>query len=154
IHKTYTTTIFLIAPSSGDHPLEMGSETFDNYLSSSSSQPLRKRAQPLSASNNNHCYGSEADCQTGTNGCHQHGACVLSSAANCYHCKCSKINTTQYSGPTCDKIDLSIQFHLFFWLGLGLVLAVITAVGLILQMGSQSEGGLPVGPTRAQLKRD
>ncbi|KAF9346863.1 hypothetical protein BGX34_003558 [Mortierella sp. NVP85] len=149
IHKTYTVSLFVISPS---HNREMGSESFEAssnpFLTSS---PLRKRALPASGST---CFATEADCQANTNGCNEHGTCVLSQAANCYHCKCSKINTTQYGGPKCDKIDVSVQFHLFFWLGLGLLLLVATAVGLIIQMGSQSQGGIAVGPTRAQLKRD
>ncbi|KAG0200806.1 hypothetical protein BGX28_006219 [Mortierella sp. GBA30] len=148
IHKTYTTTIFLVAPNT-----LQGSQLFSE--SSSSANPLlaaglKKRALPLTGN----CFATEADCVTNTNGCSQHGTCILSTAANCYHCKCSKVGNTQYGGNVCDKIDISIQFHLFFWLGLGLVLTVALAVGLILQMGNQSQGGVPVGPTRAQLKRD
>ncbi|KAF8928248.1 hypothetical protein BGZ58_009791 [Dissophora ornata] len=144
IHETYTTTIFLVAPTSK----RVGSELFETR--SSSSSMLKKRALPLTGN----CFAAEADCQTNTNGCSGRGVCVLSTAANCYHCKCSKINNTQYGGNVCDKVDVSIQFHLFFWLGLGLVLMVALAVGLILQMGNQSQGGVPVGPTRAELKRD
>ncbi|KAG0262973.1 hypothetical protein BG011_009471 [Mortierella polycephala] len=143
IHKTFTTTIFLVAPSTRQE-----SELFSS--SSSFRQPLMKRALPASGQ----CFETAADCETNTNECSQHGACVFSTAANCYHCKCSKINNTQYGGNVCNKVDISIQFHLFFWLGLVLVMTVALAVGLILQMGNQSEGGVPVGPTRAQLKRD
>lgn len=109
-----------------------------------------KRGLPATAN----CFETEADCQTNTGGCSQHGTCVFSEAAHCYHCKCSRIDNTQYGGKHCEKVDLSVQFHLFFWLVLGLFLAVALAVGLILQMGNQSQGGVPVGPTRAQLKRD
>ncbi|KAG0364189.1 hypothetical protein BC939DRAFT_441571 [Gamsiella multidivaricata] len=148
IHKTYTTTFILVAPTTN----HLGSELHEDFSSTSpfSHNPLRKRALPSTGN----CFATEADCQANTNGCNQHGACVLSTAANCYHCKCEKIDNTQYGGNTCDKIDISIQFHLFFWLGLGLILAVVLAVGLILQMGNQSQGGVPVGPTRAELKRD
>ncbi|KAG0277496.1 hypothetical protein BGZ95_005864 [Linnemannia exigua] len=142
IHKTYTTTIFLVA-----HSTRQGSELFSKRADA---HDIFKRGLPATG----HCFATEADCQTSTNGCSQQGACVLSAAANCYHCKCSKINNTQYGGKHCEKIDVSVQFHLFFWLGLGLFLAVAVAVGLILQMGNQSQGGVPVGPTRAQLKRD
>ncbi|KAF9350787.1 hypothetical protein BGX26_011117 [Mortierella sp. AD094] len=148
IHKTYTTTIFLVEPSSRN----IGSELFEAASSSPKIHPMKKRALPLSSSAS--CFATEADCQTNTNGCSTHGACVFSIAADCYHCKCSKINNTQYGGNTCDKIDISVQFHLFFWLGLGLLFTVAAAVGLILQMGNDSQGGVPVGPTRAQLKRD
>ncbi|KAG0001068.1 hypothetical protein BGZ80_000093 [Entomortierella chlamydospora] len=147
IHKTYTATIFLVEPNSHN----IGSESFEASSSSPKIHPMKKRALPLSSTS---CFATEADCQTNTNGCNTHGACVFSIASNCYHCKCDKINNTQYGGNTCDKIDISVQFHLFFWLGLGLVLTVALAVGLILQMGNDSQGGVPVGPTRAQLKRD
>ncbi|KAG0313481.1 hypothetical protein BGZ97_010138 [Linnemannia gamsii] len=142
IHKTYTATIFLVAPNT-----RQGSEMFSKRAAPGD---IFKRGLPATG----HCFETEADCQTNTGGCSQQGACVFSEAAHCYHCKCAKINNTQYSGKHCDKVDLSVQFHLFFWLGLGLFLAVALAVGLILQMGNQSQGGVPVGPTRAQLKRD
>ncbi|KAF9094242.1 hypothetical protein BGX23_002340 [Mortierella sp. AD031] len=148
IHKTYTTTIFLVAPNT-----RQGSELFSsNEKRAAAGTPadIFKRGLPLSG----HCYETEADCQTNTNGCSQQGTCVLSQAANCFHCKCARINNTQFGGKICDKVDVSVQFHLFFWLGLGLILMVVLAVGLILQMGNQSQGGVPVGPTRAQLKRD
>ncbi|KAG0314061.1 hypothetical protein BGZ99_008392 [Dissophora globulifera] len=148
IHKTYTTTIFLVAPTDAD----IGSGSFETF--SSSTSPLKKRQLPLAPAASASCFLSELDCQTNTNGCSQQGVCVLSPAANCYHCQCSKINNTQFGGRTCSKIDVSIEFHLFFWLALGLILTVALAVGLILQMGNQSQGGVPVGPTRAQLKRD
>ncbi|KAG0057036.1 hypothetical protein BGZ83_002274 [Gryganskiella cystojenkinii] len=152
IHKAYTATIVLIEPNT-----HQGSELFStaNDKDSNKAQSRArnwKRALPPSASTT--CFDTEVDCQTSTNGCTQRGHCILSVAANCYHCQCSKINNTQYGGKTCEKIDVSIQFHLFFWLILGLVLAVVLAVGLIIQMGNQSQGGVPVGPTRAQLKRD
>ncbi|KAF9912096.1 hypothetical protein EC991_001042 [Linnemannia zychae] len=142
IHKTYTTTIFLVAPNA-----RQGSELFQKRADA---HDIFKRGLPATG----HCFATEAECQTNTNGCSQQGACVLSTAANCYHCKCAKIKNTQYGGKHCEKIDVSIEFHLFFWLVLGLFLAVAVAVGLILQMGNQSQGGVPVGPTRAQLKRD
>ncbi|KAF9576159.1 hypothetical protein EC968_010282 [Mortierella alpina] len=147
IHKSYTTTIFLVAPN-----VRQGSELFSEK---SSSNPLlaaghQKRDLPLTGS----CFATEEECQTNTKGCSQHGVCVLSTAANCFHCKCSRVNNTQYGGKICEKIDVSVQFHLFFWLVLGLVLTVGLAIGLLLQMGNESQGGVPVGPTRAQLKRD
>ncbi|KAF9957764.1 hypothetical protein BGZ72_001430 [Mortierella alpina] len=147
IHKTYTTTIFLVAPN-----VRQGSELFSEK---SSTNPFlaaghQKRALPLTGS----CFATEEECQINTNGCSQHGVCVLSKAANCFQCKCSRVNNTQYGGKVCEKIDVSIQFHLFFWLVLGLVLTVGLAIGLLLQMGNESQGGVPVGPTRAQLKRD
>ncbi|KAI1317417.1 hypothetical protein EDD11_008481 [Mortierella claussenii] len=143
IHKTYTTTIILVEPTTR----RVGAELFTEAPASALKQ---KRALPLTG----HCFATEQDCQTNTNGCSAHGSCVFSIAANCYHCKCNRINNTQYAGNVCDKIDVSIQFHLFLWLGIALVLMVALAVGLILQMGNRSQGGVPVGPTRAQLKRD
>lgn len=145
IHKTYTATIFLVAPNT-----RQGSELFSTKEKRAAPADVFKRGLPATG----HCFPSETECQTNTNGCSQQGACVFSVAANCYHCKCAKINNTQYGGKICDKVDVSVQFHLFFWLVLGLFLAVALAVGLILQMGNQSQGGVPVGPTRAQLKRD
>ncbi|KAF9413343.1 hypothetical protein BGZ94_000765, partial [Podila epigama] len=148
IHKTYTTTIFVVAPAT-----RQGSELFAAEAAAASVDRTRnnmKRALPQAG----HCFTTEVDCQTNTNGCSQRGNCVLSSAANCYHCKCAKVNNTFYAGASCEKVDISVQFHLFFWLGLGLVISVALAIGLILQMGNQIQGGVPVGPTRAQLKRD
>ncbi|KAF9300627.1 hypothetical protein BGZ74_007664 [Mortierella antarctica] len=150
IHKTYTTTIFLVAPATRQGSEMFAAEAAAAALDRTRSANKMKRALAPSGT----CFATEADCQTSTNGCNEHGGCVLSTAANCYHCKCQKINNTQYGGPTCDKIDISVQFHLFFWLVLGLVITVAMAVGLIVQMGTQVQGGVPVGPTRAQLKRD
>ncbi|KAG0036496.1 hypothetical protein BGZ82_004123 [Podila clonocystis] len=150
IHKTYTTTIFLVAPATRQGSENFAAEAAAAALDRTHSASKMKRALAPSGT----CFATEAECQTSTNGCHERGGCVLSVAANCYHCKCQKINNTQYSGPTCDKIDVSIQFHLFFWLVLGLVITVAMAVGLIVQMGTQVQGGVPIGPTRAQLKRD
>ncbi|KAF9438386.1 hypothetical protein BGZ76_008297 [Entomortierella beljakovae] len=149
IHKTYTATIFLVEPNS----FNMGSEIFKRSDPSAfDAQTLNKRALPviLSAS----CFTTEADCLNVTNSCSSHGTCILSTAANCFHCKCSKVNTTQYGGNSCDKIDISIQFHLFFWLGLALISMVALSIGMIVSMGSTTQGGVPVGPTRQQLKRE
>ncbi|KAG0088099.1 hypothetical protein BGZ93_004677 [Podila epicladia] len=150
IHKTYTTTIFLVGPTTRQGSEMFAAEAAAAALDRTRSANKMKRALAPSGT----CFATEADCQTSTNGCNERGGCVLSTAANCYHCKCQRINNTQYGGPTCDKIDISVQFHLFFWLVLGLVLTVMLAVGLIVQMGTQVQGGVPIGPTRAQLKRD
>ncbi|KAF9899299.1 hypothetical protein BX616_003118, partial [Lobosporangium transversale] len=151
IHKKFTATIITVAPLA-HHEFESSSSFNENPLlkASAPSNRLKKRALPQ----NGHCFETEADCQTNTNGCNEHGSCVFSIAANCFTCKCSRVNNTQYGGKTCDKIDVSVEFHLFFWLGLGLILTVAVAVGMIVQMGNHSQGGVPVGPTRAQLKRD
>ncbi|KAG0348929.1 hypothetical protein BG004_003646 [Podila humilis] len=152
IHKTYTTTIFLVAPAT-----RQGSELFaaeGASLAAAQQQQRTRNNMKRALAPSGSCFLTEADCQTNTNACSARGACVLSPAANCYHCQCSKVNNTQYSGTQCEKIDVSVQFHLFFWLVLVLVLTVGMAVGLIVQMGNQTQGGVPLGPTRAQLKRD
>ncbi|KAG0239465.1 hypothetical protein BGW41_007647 [Actinomortierella wolfii] len=149
VHENWSATIILNSMSA---PAPMISDI--SAFEAASRHLYQKRAAPSPGSASS-CFATQEDCETSTSSCSQgRGQCVLSPSANCFHCQCASINGTQYSGTSCEKVDISVQFHLFFWLGLGLTLAVIFSITLIVQMGSQTQGGVPVGPTRAQLKRD
>ncbi|KAF9978031.1 hypothetical protein BGZ73_003958 [Actinomortierella ambigua] len=149
VHEEWSATILLNNPAA-PVPVLGNVDAYEK----SSRQLYQKRAEPLAGSASS-CFATQQDCETSTSGCSQgRGTCVLSNAANCYHCQCASINGTQYSGTSCEKVDISVQFHLFFWLIVGLTAIVALTITMIVQMGSHSQGGVPVGPTRAQLKRD
>ncbi|KAF9165320.1 hypothetical protein DFQ26_000312 [Actinomortierella ambigua] len=149
VHEEWSATILLNSPSAPAAILG-GVDAYER----STRHLYQKRQAPLAGSASS-CFATQQDCETSTSSCSQgRGTCVLSNAANCYHCQCANVNGTQYSGASCEKIDISVQFHLFFWLIFGLVTLVGVSIALIVQMGSHSQGGVPVGPTRAQLKRD
>lgn len=98
------------------------------------------------------CFTSEATCSRTTNDCSGHGSCESkykysegSKTVECFACSCdatvqgegSTKLTTYWSGPACQKKDISTPFWLLSSITLGLVLVVTWGIGLLYTMGQQ-----------------
>ncbi|KAF2679323.1 hypothetical protein K458DRAFT_314437 [Lentithecium fluviatile CBS 122367] len=101
------------------------------------------------------CFASRSECESKTHGCSGHGECSLSrpggkDRTKCYACTCkpdikhvgengmeSKIKTTYWGGPACQKKDVSIPFWLFFGSGVLLTFLITTGIGMLYSMGSE-----------------
>jgi hypothetical protein len=104
------------------------------------------------------CFSSKHNCETGTNNCTAHGACVLKFSANvknedgsitkndCYGCACKaelKENgkggkkTTKFGGPACNKKDIVMPFWLIGGTSVFLILIVSWGMGLLYSMGGE-----------------
>lgn len=94
------------------------------------------------------CYSSRQKCDSTTRGCMGHGQCKLkwtntdsSQSGECWGCACSATKskglTTYWSGPACQKKDISVEFWLITLFTIGLVGLVSFAVGNLLNMGEQ-----------------
>lgn len=105
------------------------------------------------------CHTSEAECNRATHSCSGHGMCKLtfdishpsgdkgsvSTKTKCYSCLCDaetsqrdgKKKTTRWTGPACQKKDVSTEFWLIAAVTVGLVGAIAWAIGLLSSMGAQ-----------------
>jgi len=99
------------------------------------------------------CYSSQSLCESTTHGCSGHGSCSLKykdsqgpGKGNCYSCQCSvsrhtnkdgTVKTTKWTGPACQKKDVSFEFWLLGSVTVGLLSVIAWGVGLLMQMGSQ-----------------
>src|SRR5690606_12481400 len=82
---------------------------------------------------------NQTDCTTFFNDCNGHGTC-LPDTNGCHSCKCTKdAKGVWWGGESCQYIDYSVDFHLFFWLVLTLILGVVLATSAIVRMGYNSE---------------
>jgi len=112
----------------------------------------------LSATQNQHsifgiCHENENVCIQATNNCSSHGSCVESAASNgCWACLCKPSiktvgdgkgrQTTYWAGEQCQKKDISVPFHLFFWFTISLVLTIVLGVKLLWSVGDEEMGGV------------
>jgi hypothetical protein len=98
------------------------------------------------------CFHSLAECERRTQNCSGHGQCRKEyhdkSAPvpyDCFSCKCGNtttkhndlISTTYWSGPACQKKDVSVEFWLIVLFTVGLVFLIGFAVGQIWEMGDE-----------------
>ena len=120
-------TITTIPPASYHKPLSvLSSRQLESSFGNEHSAPVLSTTQ-----NNQHsifgiCHDSESTCIRATNNCSSHGSCVESMTSNgCWTCLCvpsvrqvgdgTGRQTTYWAGEQCQKQDISVQFHLFFW---------------------------------------
>ncbi|ANB12872.1 hypothetical protein AWJ20_1150 [Sugiyamaella lignohabitans] len=86
-------------------------------------------------------------CEQSTNSCSGHGSCVSTNYGT-FVCACkpsydaSKKKTTNWGGSACQKKDVSIEFQLFFWTGLGILLALYWAISVLFSIGSEPLPGI------------
>ncbi|GAB7363859.1 hypothetical protein MBLNU230_g4423t1 [Neophaeotheca triangularis] len=100
------------------------------------------------------CFSSKSSCESTTNNCTGHGSCSLAytnkdvdsdSGIPCYQCACKasvegsdeKRKTTYWSGPACQKQDVSTAFWLLALFTVGLIGLISFAVGNLVSMGSE-----------------
>jgi len=98
------------------------------------------------------CFHSLSECEKRTSNCTGRGSCRKEyhdkSAPvpyDCFSCKCGNtttkkdglVSTTYWSGPACQKKDVSVEFWLIVLFTLGLIFLVGFAVGQIWEMGDQ-----------------
>jgi len=73
-------------------------------------------------------------------------------SSGCWTCLCTPsvrqvgdgngLQTTYWAGEQCQKQDISMQFHLFFWFTIALVLTVVVGVKLLWSVGEEEMGGV------------
>jgi hypothetical protein len=104
------------------------------------------------------CFSSQHSCETGTNNCTSHGACILKYSArvkgedgsitknDCYGCACKaevKTNkdggkkSTKFGGPACNKKDIVMPFWLLGGTSVFLIFIVSWGMGLLYSMGGE-----------------
>lgn len=101
-----------------------------NEVSSAASKDYLSTLMPV-------CHSTNETCMTSTRACSGHGVCYLKSAGvkdnDCYACKCN----SQWGGPACQKIDISMQFFLLGTVSVLAVLAIAGAVGMLFKVGQE-----------------
>ena len=107
-----------------------------------------------------------------TNNCSSHGTCILKSRSRagedsskpveCWTCKCGRTVTTQadgkekvtyWSGPACQKKDVSVPFWLLAGISIMLVSFVSYGIGLLISVGdSELPSVLSAGVSSSRSK--
>lgn len=83
------------------------------------------------------CYPSNSSCNDATDTCHGHGTCYKKSG-DCYACRCYGT----YGGSACQKKDISSPFFLTVGVTLGMMVAIMAAVGMIFRVGDTELPGV------------
>ncbi|GME76050.1 unnamed protein product [Ambrosiozyma monospora] len=95
------------------------------------------------------CFTSEQECNDGTDECSGHGKCI--DAAGCYRCSCEsqKVNgtTTDWTGASCQKKDVSAPFNLLLWSSVVLIFAFVAGVQLLVKVGDEELPGVLLAAT-------
>lgn len=92
-------------------------------------------------------YKDKQTCEDKTNKCSGHGECVKIHNGK-YACACKasydedRKKTTRWGGDACQKKDVSIEFQLFFWTGLGILFVTAYALQLLYSIGSDPLPGV------------
>ena len=116
------------------------------------------------------CYSTKSACESTTRNCTGHGKCALaytqrdttgdSKGVDCFQCICTPTvrqvgngkKTTVWSGPACQKKDISVQFWLLAGFSIFMVFLVSWGIGTLLSMGNEELpsviGAGVSGPTR------
>ncbi|ODQ80784.1 hypothetical protein BABINDRAFT_166366 [Babjeviella inositovora NRRL Y-12698] len=91
-------------------------------------------------------YSTEESCQVATANCNNHGICTQIGAT--WTCVCapsfnSTINkTTSWAGAACEKKDVSVEFNLFLWTGVGFLTLFVAGVKMLATVGSEPLPGV------------
>lgn len=92
-------------------------------------------------------FKDKETCENKTNKCSGHGECVKIHNGK-YACACKpsydedRKKTTRWGGDACQKKDVSIEFQLFFWTGLGILFVTAYALQLLYSIGSDPLPGV------------
>lgn len=156
----YNSAAYKLAASTFSSALQAASSVFDvtvvvmasetakachgsNQKRSTSAPAFAKRGVASAKS----CYSDQAACQTSTNDCSSHGACV-EVQTDCWQCACAPTydkkaaKTTKWAGADCSKKDLSAPAHLLLWTTIVLVGTMVVGVKLLFSVGSESLPGV------------
>ncbi|KAI5786444.1 hypothetical protein DFH27DRAFT_575533 [Peziza echinospora] len=89
-------------------------------------------------------FDSQKKCETQTNQCSTHGSCIKSDypTQNKWVCKCKPSANTYWGGNACQKVDISVQFHLILIITLVVLGAIGATIGAMLSMGSEELPGV------------
>ncbi|EPX74270.1 uncharacterized protein SOCG_03481 [Schizosaccharomyces octosporus yFS286] len=93
------------------------------------------------------CFLTEEACKKATNSCSGRGECVkYANKESCFVCQCASTvvaagnggnRTVQWTGDTCSKQDISMEFQFFFWfaiVGFGLL---VFCIKLLFSVGQE-----------------
>lgn len=135
----------------------------DDDTSSDSTPAWKSPVSAILASGNNtnttapkgilpQCFSSQSACESTTHSCSGHGSCSLkykdstgSGKGSCWSCSCSvsrhtnkdgTVKTTRWTGPACQKKDVSFEFWLLASVTVGLLSGIVFGVGMLMEMGS------------------
>ncbi|CAN6674163.1 hypothetical protein TRVA0_050S00760 [Trichomonascus vanleenenianus] len=113
---------------------------------STTSKHKRDEVPSYSATVGAPAFDSKDKCKAATNNCSGRGECVK--VGDRYACACKpsynsdKRKTTRWAGRACEKKDVSVEFQMFFWTGLGILAAIVWGIKLLFSMGSEPLPGV------------
>lgn len=117
-------------------------------LGKRSEEPVKKAEKSvLLTKRSSFGYTSRSECESNTNNCSGHGKCTKLATGN-YACSCEptfdseKQKTTHWSGSACQKKDISVEFNMFFWTTLVMILVIIYGVKLMISIGDDPLPGV------------
>lgn len=166
-------------PQQSNHSLRPRRDTKDEYLSKllgatpdrkgSRVLPILREQVSMPSALMPVCHATNATCVETTSNCSGHGFCYKkysskdeTAASDCFACKCHEtlirkedgtIQKIRWGGSACQKRDVSSPFFLIAGITIMVTMAVITAVGMLYNVGQDelpSVIGAAVGPTRMQ----
>lgn len=119
------------------------------------------------------CFATQSACEKWTHGCSGRGDCLLlrkgesgseAKVKDCYGCRCNatyvhhdagmetRVKTTYWGGPACQKKDVSQPFWLFVGTGILLTFLISSGIGMLFSIGNEELpsviGAGVSGPTR------
>lgn len=112
-----------------------------------SSTPLHRRASALKSSAKTGPFLTKEACEEDTDSCSGHGSCNKL-ANGLYACSCkstydaAKKKTTYWKGKSCQQKDHSVEVYLFFWTGLGIIIAIVAGLNLLFSAGGDPLPGI------------
>lgn len=95
---------------------------------------------------NSVCYASRSKCMTDTFGCFRHGTCK-EQTEGCFKCVCGTTKDnfgveTQWTGNMCQKSDVSLEFWMFFGIGLLTFFALGGGLTMLIGVGMEELPGV------------
>lgn len=106
---------------------------------------FQKRLDSSTSASGN-CFVSEESCLVSTSSCSNHGVC--SKVGDCWSCNCAASfdettrSTTYWQGSDCSKKDVSVEFNLFLWFSVFMIIATTLGVKLLFDVGNQELPGV------------
>jgi hypothetical protein len=70
----------------------------------------------------------------------------------CFFCVC-ELSPTAYAGESCQLVDVSVEFNLFFWTVFGILIALSFSIGMLFQVG-EGRKQMGTGASSGHLKSE
>ena len=92
-------------------------------------------------------FGTFDVCMNSTNSCSGHGSCKEVTTDK-YACVCensynaTRKKTTRWAGNACQKKDVSVEFEMFLWTGLGITAVIAFGINLMFSIGNDPLPGV------------